>query len=260
MNNNFFYSKKAMAIIRLAACFALILLFFANINILQATHFFTKIDNNHRIFSFIENCCFIPLTLLLIIKPQNFILIGIISLWYSVGISFSEPENMMCIPMFFLTVGTFLVRGFFLKHKKKKIVMFICIFIYELLIPLHFGIPTFFNSAISKIGFSFVFILSYFFVSQFQISKAILDTKTMKVLNLAQFEGIYMCDVDLLEKVLQNKKYNEITLELHGNPGTVRNRLNKLYDILQVGDRTGFIAQFYGYKIIFEQPCVPTEQ
>ena len=63
-----------------------------------------------------------------------------------------------------------------------------------------------------------------------------------------------MCDVDLLEKVLQNKKYKEIALELHGNPGTIRNRLNKLYDILQVGDRTGFIAQFYGYKIIFEQP------
>ena len=260
MNTNFFYSKEALKIVRLASCFALVFLLVADINILHDTNFFKERDINHRVFTFIQNCCIIPLTLFIILKPKKFILIGIISLWYSISISFRGSENMMCIPMFFLAFGTFLVRGFFLKHKKIKIVLFICIFLYELLIPLHFGIAAFIQSAISKIAFSLLFILSSFFVSEFRISRILFDTNTIKVLNLAQFDGISRCDVDLLEKVLKNKKYKEIASELHGNSGTVRNRLNKLYDILQVGDRTGFITKYYGYKIVYEQPEIPKKQ
>ncbi len=252
MNTNFFYSKKALTIVKVASFFALLLLLIANINILNSTNFFKRVKNNYYIFSFIENNCIIIITFFLLLKPQKFALIGIISLWYSIVIAFRSSDNMMCIPMFFLTFGTFLVRGLFSKYKKSKISIFICIYLYEILIPLHFGISDFIESTILKIAYSFVIILSYFFISEFHISKVLVDINTVHVLNLANFKGINRCDIDLLEKVLENKKYKEIASELRGNPGTIRNRLNKLYDILNVGDRTGFITRYYGYKIVYE--------
>lgn len=40
---------------------------------------------------------------------------------------------------------------------------------------------------------------------------------------------------------------------VHRSEGTIRNRLNKIYDVLGVMDRKGFIMTYFGYDIVFEE-------
>lgn len=76
--------------------------------------------------------------------------------------------------------------------------------------------------------------------------------KENNILNIASFSGTKETDVILLEKVLQGHQYKNIAFETQRAEGTVRNRLNKLYDILGVYDRTGFVSLYYGYDITFD--------
>ena len=54
-------------------------------------------------------------------------------------------------------------------------------------------------------------------------------------------------------KVLENEQYKNIARTVYKAPGTIRNRLNKIYDILGVMDRMGFISTYLGYEIVFEK-------
>lgn len=76
--------------------------------------------------------------------------------------------------------------------------------------------------------------------------------KENNILNIASFSGTKKTDVTLLEKVLQGHQYKNIAFETKRAEGTVRNRLNKLYDILGVYDRVHFVSLYYGYEIIFK--------
>ena len=74
-----------------------------------------------------------------------------------------------------------------------------------------------------------------------------------KILNLAEYPGLVETDVVLLQKVLKNEQYKNIARAVYKAPGTIRNRLNKIYDLLGVMDRMGFISSYFGYDIVFEQ-------
>ena len=52
--------------------------------------------------------------------------------------------------------------------------------------------------------------------------------------------------------MLQKKQYLEISQIVSRSEGTIRNRLNKLYDILEVADRIGFVTTYAGYEITYE--------
>ena len=56
----------------------------------------------------------------------------------------------------------------------------------------------------------------------------------------------------LLQQVHDNKKYKEIAQSIHGSEGALRNKLSKIYKILEVGDRTGFLTIYSGYELIYE--------
>ena len=53
--------------------------------------------------------------------------------------------------------------------------------------------------------------------------------------------------------MLKNEQYKNIARAVYKAPGTVRNRLNKIYDLLGVMDRMGFISTYFGYEIVFSQ-------
>lgn len=48
-------------------------------------------------------------------------------------------------------------------------------------------------------------------------------------------------------------RYKPFLQKLSRTEGIVRNRLNKIYDILGVMDKTGFLTTFTGYEIVFEE-------
>ena len=95
-----------------------------------------------------------------------------------------------------------------------------------------------------------------FFFSEYtkQVGKN-LATKD-KVLNLAEFKGLDRSDMYLLQQVLDNVKYKEIAQKIHGSEGALRNKLSKIYKILEVGDRTGFLSIYSGYELLYEPEAV----
>ena len=65
----------------------------------------------------------------------------------------------------------------------------------------------------------------------------------------------------MLRRVLANQQYKVIAVDFNRTEGTIRNRLNKVYDILGVGDRTGFITTYSGFEVVYEpEPSEPAPQ
>ena len=157
----------------------------------------------------------------------------------------------MGIPMFTLCIATFAIRGFFLKNKKLKISIFAAFYIISLILPVFYD-DMFIEHLITKIAISFVMIIAIFFLIEYARQRGSIQATKDKTLNIASFKGLERSDMYLLEQVLDNKKYKEIAQSIHGSEGALRNKLSKIYKILEVGDRTGFLTIYSGYELIYE--------
>lgn len=252
------YSKKFMKVISIFAIIATTLI---AIKIGFIIWKFTKIFDEHTVsptklliknyILLSGNIVFLCLHIFLIFNPQRFIIIGFASLFYSICYLLSSIQlQCMSIPMLALSVVTFSIYGFFYRKRKLKIIVFTLFYIVCLILPIFSDIK-FIECIISKITISFVMLLFLFFFSEYikQLNK---KQTTTKILNLADFKGIVRSDMFLLQEILDNKKYKEIALKIHGNEGALRNKLSKIYKILGVGDRIGFITIYSGYELIFE--------
>lgn len=202
------------------------------------------------------NLTTIVFAVILIFYPQRFILIGIGSLLQSMSVASFYPESYMSLLMLGITIATFLVRTN-QPHTKKRIFIFIgIIYIYELLIPLIYDNIDFLSFIIEKFGSTFAILICIFFFYQFAKQNGIREGSKEKVLNLAQYKDLERSDMFLLQDVLNQMKYKEIAKKIHGSEGALRNKLSKIYKILEVGDRTGFITIYSGYELIYEPESV----
>ena len=129
---------------------------------------------------------------------------------------------------------------------------FLLLYLFELFIPLREGITVFLNVFFARVGISILLGIMLFFAFEYAKQIATKNATKEKVLNLAQYQGLERSDMFLLQAILDNKKYKEIAYEIHGSEGALRNKLSRIYKILEVGDRTGFLTIYSGYKLIFE--------
>ena len=104
------------------------------------------------IFSFLLNFLLIVFSAILIKFPQKLFLIGIEALAYSLGMSIFDSEAIMSLLMLCVTFSTLLLRGNFNNNKKKILLTFIILYLFELLIPLRQGFEIFINVFFQKIG------------------------------------------------------------------------------------------------------------
>ena len=109
-----------------------------------------------------------------------------------------------------------------------------------------------------KIAITLILFIIVFFFYEFAKQEGIKEGVKDKILNLANYKGIDRSDLFLLQDILDNKKYKEIAQKLHGSEGALRNKLSRIYKILEVGDRTGFLSIYSGYKLVYEPE--PTEK
>ena len=204
------------------------------------------------IFSFLLNFLLIVFSAILIKFPQKLFLIGIEALAYSLGMSIFDSEAIMSLLMLCVTFSTLLLRGNFNNNKKKILLTFIILYLFELLIPLRQGFEIFINVFFQKIGTTILLGIIGFF--SFEYCKQIFSNESTneKIMNIAKFKGLDRSDMYLLQQVLDNKKYKEIAQSIHGSEGALRNKLSKIYKILEVGDRTGFLTIYSGYELIYE--------
>lgn len=248
------YSKKNQRLIRIISVIAIIILIISNVIIgIQGDEFDSYgeiIANNYgTIFlNTISIICFI----VLVIYPEKLMALSIISFMYSLVIFIDEPNNQMGILMSLMCYYTLYIRDFFHKKKFLKIISLILIFLISFLSQIRFGFSIFFNSFFDSLAFLLVTCIILFFFKQL----IIIDTKkksAVKILNLFPYIGTRKEDVQLLKLVLDKKQYIEISQIVFRTEGTVRNRLNKLYDILGVADRIGFVTTYVGYEIVYDE-------
>lgn len=248
------YSKTYQTLIRLFSFVALIILVVSTIRIIYTGGEFNDLNelfiNNYG--TIILNCCCIICFIVLLIFPKKLIALSIITFLYAFFILIDEPNNQMGILMSLLCYYTLYVRNFFHKNQLVKKILFFIILLAAFIAQIRFGLSIFLNSFFDSFAFLFVIFLIIFFFREKNIIE-IANNTSEKILNLFSFPGTRKEDIQLLQLVLENKQYKEISQIVFRTEGTVRNRLNKLYDILGVGDRIGFVTTYAGYEIVYDE-------
>ncbi len=246
---NYFYGKKQKIIIRIISVIAVIILLIANI---KRIIIFLNLNNNKLDFDTLNlsvlNLLSLVLFVLIFFYPEKYSLISLACFFYTIYIFWEETKNPMGILMFDLGTIILIFRGFFKKHKKIKILLLLFLLIMLSCCQLRFGYYTFLTTFIDTLGYSFVFFLGIFFAYGYASRNA----PDEKILNIAKYEGLKESDIDLMYRVLNNLQYKVIAKELQKSEGTIRNRLNKIYDILGVADRVGFVTTFSGFELIYK--------
>lgn len=232
-------------IIRIIALFSFVFLLLVNLlNILE----YINQSSINKFICIILDFLVAILLFTLILKPFKTELLGLSCLSFYIDSSLTDVNNNIGILMLFLCLSIFESRGYFYRKRKNKIIItliFICIMQFQ---KLRYGFNIFLDDTINFIAFSLLSCLIYYFA----IVKKINDDNRERTLNLAQFNGLKKDDIEIIVKALENKSYKIISYEIYRAEGTVRNRLNKIYDILGVNDRIGLLAKYSGYNIIFE--------
>ena len=255
---NIIYEKPFLTAMRIFACVASVLLIVVTSLRIYNTFFTKQTPSDFRnIFGITENLVAIIFFYLMIIHPQKIEYLAIVSFMYTIACLALDLNNPMGILMYGLGISVFYVRGLFIHKTRQKtiiaIIVYICLlcggFLYSLL--LH-ETADYFDAILEKTGYTLVLsIIIFLLITHNHFSKA--STQTIpKILNLAEIPGLVETDVVLLQKVLENEQYKNIARAVYKAPGTVRNRLNKIYDLLGVMDRIGFISTYMGYEIVFK--------
>ena len=243
--NNFLYKKGTQRLLQLFSAIAIVILLISNI---YKTSEFIRYGEQIQIIFIVLNLLVSIIFTLIIIFPEKYYFIALICLFYSISIYFLDQESPMSILMFDLALVIFTIRGFFKKHPIIKSVFFFFLFFTFPCLKLLSDKNSFMETFLNNLGFSFVFFLGIFFTYGYASRNA----PEEKILNIAKYEGLKESDTEMLRRVLDNQQYKVIAIDLQKSEGTIRNRLNKVYDILGVADRVGFITTYSDFKLIYE--------
>ena len=246
------YSEKVLFTIKTTSLISIILLFIRNIlriyNWYSIKAIIDPVELRACIVSIITSIIFF----ILFLRPHKFILIGIIALYYSLEIAFHDANDMLCIPMYFIGVATFSIRGFFNQNRKLKLSLFILFYIIICVFPLRFGFNEFVSSLLLKIVNTFIFLVAVFFITENNGNKIRDYSQTEYILNIANYDKLNSRDAEMLELLLQKKAYKEIAAFENLKEGTVKNRMSIIFSILGTGDKVGFLNRYGKYKIVYE--------
>lgn len=206
--------------------------------------------NEIEIFALILNSVNMVLFCFSAIFPQKIAIWSVITLIYSVVILVLEPQNNMGLFMFFLAIIILYARGFYNKHKKIKNIISISIFCGLVFSEIRFGLKIFLNAFVEKLGYSFVLWLSFFFVQTYMID-LFKTNNSIKKLDLKKYPKLKLRDAKWLAAIINKTKYEVLAIESKMTIGSVKNRLKIVFDVLEVGDKQGFLNKYSEYKIYY---------
>ena len=152
--------------------------------------------------------------------------------------------------MYILTVAMLYARGFYNIHKKQKNIFTIIIFILLNLSQMRFGSKIFLNSLIQTVGFSFIYLLSIYFIKA-AIRNDYNTNSSSNILNLKNYDKLTIRDALWLIQIQNKVKYDAIAIKSKVAPGTVKNRLKFIFSVLEVGDKQGFINEYSTFEICY---------
>lgn len=243
-----FYSKQFLRFIRLASIiFIGILCYLTG----HAVHDVFFIKDYMCMFGLICGPLSILILIFVIIKPQRLALFVPPLILYSLSNAIGNANPAFPIVFLELAVVLLWVRGFFKCYKAIKITGLVLFYLITVLLYLRSGWAYFAQQLLDilqilLISFCVMFIIYEYMKAQSQPAKD-------KVLNVADYFETTERDAKWLSLVQQGVKYEAIAIDYGLTLGTVQNRLNKIYHILETGDRIGFLSIYSNAQIIYKK-------
>ena len=231
-----FFCIAAIFLLLLSNCFELVKLFSDDITV----------NSYICISGIIINSVSCIIFSLLIIVPARFGLLAIVSITYGLWLLYVDSSGVIPVFLFYLSYVILRLRGFYIRNKLFKIIITVLFLIFILIIPIKQGIRIYVQILLQDFIFIFCLMLETFLLN---ITSG--NSGEEKILRLSSFDGITHRDYEWLKMILNNEKYAAIAVEYHLSEGSIKNRLKVIYDILEVGDKTGFINKYHNYTILY---------
>ena len=241
------YSQKFQRKIKVIGIISLFI--FIMYAIIETFHFINTYSSNFNLIyieGIIVNLACAVLCILTVFRPTHFGYFSIITIIYGIWILYKTPDNFIPFLLFYFSLVVLNTRGFFRKFKKAKIIFTILFFTITLLYPLKLGFLNFLNLFVQNFSCLFVMVAIRIFLTS---SNYIKDSK--KILKLSEYEGLRERDCDWLKRIQSGEKYQKIAIEYNLSQGTIKNRLKEIYEILEVGDKTGFLTRYSESEILY---------
>ena len=241
-----FYSKQFLLFIRIISFLFIAILLYQTGHAVYDVFF---LQDYPCIFGLIFGPVSLVILAFIIAKPEKLALFVPSLLYFSITNSIGNSNP--AFPVIFIELAALLlwVRGYFRCHKALKITGLLLLYLLPFFSGLRFGKEIFFNRIydtiqIIPLTFCIIFIL-------FEYLKA--QAPKDKVLNLAEYPETTDRDAKWLTLVQQGVKYEAIAIDYELTLGTVQNRLNKIYHLLETGDRIGFLSIYSNAEIVYKK-------
>lgn len=241
-----FYSKQFFLFIRVVS------VFFIGILLYLSGHAFYDVFSLHN-YSCLFGLFFGPVSLVILVfvmfNPEKLALFVPSLVFFSISNSIGNSNP--AFPIIFMELAALLlwVRGFFKTHKTLKILALVLIYVVPLLFGLRSGWKFFATLLFDIVQIILITFCIFFILYEYMRAQ----TATDKVLNLADYSETTKRDAEWLTLVQQGTKYEAIAIDYELTLGTVQNRLNKLYHLLETGDRIGFLSIYANAKIVYQK-------
>lgn len=179
--------------------------------------------------------------LYLCFKPLTFNLYMVFALYYAFG-GLLEGGNIM--PALYSLVALLCAYkgGFFRKHVKLKLIIFLILFTLCFLTQLRYGILTTFRSMV-KISIVGMLTAASLLLLDDEIKNFIVAYNN-KILKISQYPDLNERDKTYLKAVLKGAKYETIAKDNEISLGSLKNRMTEIYRIINVADKTELLIHY----------------
>ncbi len=250
MKRRLFYTKKTLYWFRILSILCALLLTVSEICGLYKifTNKGYNLIDNYTKFGHCINIISILFFSFTFFFPQKFGFTAIVSFVYATSIIFFETKNHMGIMMYFLGTEILFARGLMKEHQRTKLIILLIFLFCLILGQLRFGINAFLNLLFTSIGFCLVFGLFIFFLRAYCLNNLMYEDKK---LNLACYPKLTERDYEILKMIQQGEKYTLIAKHNCLSLGSLKNRLHIVFDILETGDKQGFLSYYSDWELCY---------
>ncbi|GEM_PF-2604425 len=245
------YSTEQIRLWRLLAIFGSILMAIAAImlyrKLILLDNFFYRKENEfvpYFIIFIIDIFSFFAFVYL-IFKPLSFTVYFAFSLYYTVS-TIIEGGNYTSFFFFIFTMLSAYRSGFLIKNIKRKVTASLILFFLLFVTQIRFGFDVFFESIIRIFALLLLLSVTAFMLSE-EIKKFIQSNQPSRLVFDA-YPSLSVRDRECLKAILKGEKFDYIASSNSLAPGTLRNRMRKLYKILGVADKTELLIRYNDYS------------
>ncbi len=181
--------------------------------------------------------------LYLCFRPLTFNLYMVFALYYAFG-GLVEGGNIMPALYSLLALLCAYKGGFFRKHAKLKITIFLILFTLCLLTQLRYGLLTAFRSMV-KISIVGMLTAASILLLHDEIKNFII-AYNQKILKISVYPDLNKRDKIYLKSVFKGAKFETIAKENDVGLGSLKNRMTEIYRIINVADKTELLIKYTG--------------